>query len=499
MRRLRADLDGLERQQRLVRDIVERDVRTAIRQSAPRSRSFASRRSRRRTRGRTSTSSRTSTRQGIVNVVDLLDAQNQSLVASQAAAASVYDHLLDLYELQRAIAWFADDQDRRGAGHVRARDPRSGRRTVGRPGRNEMNARTWSRPVAAALLASLAGCGGEEPVFEEPVRPVKTLVVGGSVAGTFAFPAIIEAGEKALLTFRVSGRLESLPIDEGQEIDRGQLIAKLEPRDFQIAVEESRAEFTKAEADYARYQRLFESDAVPLADLELRRSQRDVAKARLEEAERNLSYTELRAPFAGRIGRRYVENHMDVTANQSIADLNDIRNVELVIDVAENLMKQLRNEGDYEVWASFDGAPGQQFSLAFQGGVEPGGSADPDLRDHVPHAAARGARAAAGNDRDGDRGLRSRPNRHGRRRRADLAPGDRRARRRRRLALPVDPGARDDDRAQTARHRRAAAGLRERRRAAGTRERRVGRGRGRHQAARRSSGHRVGPGVSRRR
>ena len=221
--------------------------------------------------------------------------------------------------------------------------------------------------VAAISLGLLAGCGGKEPPpAEEVVRPVKTMVVGGMVSGTFTFPGIVEAGEKAALSFRVSGRLERLPIDEGQEVRAGQLIAQLEPRDFQIAVEEARAEFTKAEADYARYQRLFENDAVPLADLELRRSQRDVAKARLDDAEQNLSYTKLTAPFDGRIGRRYVENHMDVQANQEIVDLNDIRNVEVVFDLAENLAQQIRRQGAADVFAIFEGAPGVEFPLTFK-------------------------------------------------------------------------------------------------------------------------------------
>ncbi len=48
--------------------------------------------------------------QGLVNVTDLLEAQNESFVSEQGAAAAVYFFLIDLVDLQRAVAWFEDDR-----------------------------------------------------------------------------------------------------------------------------------------------------------------------------------------------------------------------------------------------------------------------------------------------------------------------------------------------------------------------------------------------------
>ena len=64
------------------------------------------------------------------------------------------------------------------------------------------------------------------------------------------------------MSFRVSGRIIELPIKEGEEIRKGQLIARLDPKDYQIAVNQARAEFNKAEADLKRYQKLYEKEAV---------------------------------------------------------------------------------------------------------------------------------------------------------------------------------------------------------------------------------------------
>jgi RND family efflux transporter MFP subunit len=220
--------------------------------------------------------------------------------------------------------------------------------------------------VVAALLA-LAGCGKKEesePV--EVVRPVKTTVVRGFTEGEQTFPGRVDAGRKLIMSFRVPGRIIALPAKKGEAVEKGQLIARLDPRDYEIAVEEAKATYQRAEADFERYKRLYEADAVPLADLDQRRSERDVARAKLDEAEKNLGYAQLRAPFSGMIGNRYVENFMDVQAQQEIVDLNDTSTVEVKIDLAENVVaaiRQFSKELDVKAFAEFDAAQGRRYEL----------------------------------------------------------------------------------------------------------------------------------------
>jgi multidrug efflux pump subunit AcrA (membrane-fusion protein) len=114
--------------------------------------------------------------------------------------------------------------------------------------------------LLAAIL--IIGCGEEEKETTQVVKPVKTVTVSGFGEGEITFPATVEAGEKLLMSFRIPGRIVQLPVKEGEEVNRGQLIARLDPKDYQIAINEARAEFNKAEADLKRYQKLYERDAV---------------------------------------------------------------------------------------------------------------------------------------------------------------------------------------------------------------------------------------------
>jgi RND family efflux transporter MFP subunit len=227
--------------------------------------------------------------------------------------------------------------------------------------------------IAAMLLA---GCGSDREERAPVVRPVKTVVVGEGFMGRRSLPGRVEASERVELSFRVPGSLMMLDIDRGQQVSRGQLLARIDPRDYKIALDEARAAFAKAESDFKRYQSLYEKNAVSISDLDLYRSQRDVARARLDNAEANLDYTYLRAPFAGVIGDRYVENFEDVLANQVICSLHDLTNLDIVVDVPEQMIVNVRRsaETQIEVVATFDAAGDREFPVTFR---EVAAQADP--------------------------------------------------------------------------------------------------------------------------
>jgi RND family efflux transporter MFP subunit len=219
-----------------------------------------------------------------------------------------------------------------------------------------------SEPRGAAALAILGiaaagtvGCGGEPEVEAAAVaRPVSSMVVGQSFSGRLTFPGTVQAADRAELSFRVSGPLVALPAEEGMMVTAGQLLARIDPRDYEIAATEARASFQQAVADAERFKRLYEREAVPLADLEVRLAMRDVARARYDQALANLRDTQLRAPFAGQVGRRYVENFEDVQARQLVMSLHDFSQVEVVIAVPEGIMAGVREAGDPTVAVTFD-------------------------------------------------------------------------------------------------------------------------------------------------
>ena len=95
------------------------------------------------------------------------------------------------------------------------------------------------------------------------------------------------------------------------------------------------------------------------------------ARAALTQAMQDLEYTELRAPFAGTIGRREVENFEDVQAKQTIFRFQNVDNVDILIDLPESLVRSLApatadqasESRPVPSTVSFEGRPGLSYPL----------------------------------------------------------------------------------------------------------------------------------------
>ncbi|HVY54201.1 MAG TPA: efflux RND transporter periplasmic adaptor subunit [Thermodesulfobacteriota bacterium] len=230
--------------------------------------------------------------------------------------------------------------------------------------------------AAAALIFIISSCGGDEKE-EAPVqviRPVKTITLSGGQGTGRSFPGKVQGSQRVNLSFRVRGPLIEFPVNEGDEVKKGQLLARLDPRDYQIAYDEAYAQFVEAQADYKRYKDLYERNAVPLADLDVRRAKRDTAKAKLDYAKANIDYTYLRAPFSGYVGAKFVENYQEVNSFDQILSLQDLSKVEIVIDLPENILASTKAGDVVGLYATFQSAPGEKFPLAIK---EVSAQADP--------------------------------------------------------------------------------------------------------------------------
>jgi RND family efflux transporter MFP subunit len=218
--------------------------------------------------------------------------------------------------------------------------------------------------VGVAALFAVAGCKNAPPPEAEPVvRPVKVLTVGlARSSGPLSFPGRVAAINQVDLAFRVGGPLIELPAREGDTVRQGQLLARIDPRDFQLAIDAARARYERTDADFERFAALYEKDAVSKAQLDQARAARDVADASLEDARAAFSDTYLKAPFSARVGARFVENFQDVRPKEAVLSLVDVSEVKIEVDITE---AQLASYRGYKgrVTARFDSARDREFDL----------------------------------------------------------------------------------------------------------------------------------------
>jgi RND family efflux transporter MFP subunit len=236
--------------------------------------------------------------------------------------------------------------------------------------------------VAFFLATSFTFAGCEEP--PQPVvtssRPVKTMVIGSdSEADSRSFPAVVDAIKKADISFRVSGKINKIHVRDGDQVKEGQLLAELDPVDFEIRLKDRKASYDTAKANYDRAKTLVKKGAISQVDHDQLRAKYHTAKANLEEAEQDLQYTKLKANFDGYIARRYVENFEEVSASEKIFSLEDVSALKIKIDVPENLMILISKEPKAKrtLTAQFNNISNKEFPLSF---VEATTKADPNTK-----------------------------------------------------------------------------------------------------------------------
>ena len=220
---------------------------------------------------------------------------------------------------------------------------------------------------ASIVLSACSGDKNKEPA-EKQLRPVRTLTVEkADKSQTHEFTAVVDASKKADLSFKIAGEIIEFPINQGDNVKKGQVIAKLNDTDIKIQLDEARSGYDKAKADFTRAERLIKSNNISQSDFDQLKAQFNSAKAKLEGAENNLVYTELKASFDGVIAKKYTETFQEVNAKQAIVALHNLKKISLKVDVPESIMIGVRqNNAPPEIKASFDGVPGKEFPLTFK-------------------------------------------------------------------------------------------------------------------------------------
>ena len=195
-------------------------------------------------------------------------------------------------------------------------------------------------PLAAACLSlAVLGCREEAPEPEEVARPVKILEVRGSGAKlTREYPGRIRAIQQADMAFEVPGRIIEVRFTEGEQAEEGAVLARLDARDYQARLDSIQAQFENARVNFERAQKLFEAGALSALERDRRRTFYETAEANLREASKAVEDTELRAPFAGVMAKKLVEDFENVQAKQPVLILQDASHLEIRVNVPERDM-----------------------------------------------------------------------------------------------------------------------------------------------------------------
>ncbi len=218
--------------------------------------------------------------------------------------------------------------------------------------------------LAAAVLG---GCKNDaDGVSSAKPQAVETITIAlEPAARSWSYAGLVKPRYQSDLGFRVGGKIIERVVDVGREVKSGDVIARLDPRDFEIAIEGQAAEMKaatiardEATAALERYRVLFNDGHVSKAAFDQRVAAEAEAKSRLERAEHNLelarnqlAYTTLVSDTDGIVSMLPVEKGQVVTTGQLIARVARRDELEVEAALPERDVEAVRNaEAEVEIW-----------------------------------------------------------------------------------------------------------------------------------------------------
>jgi RND family efflux transporter MFP subunit len=209
--------------------------------------------------------------------------------------------------------------------------------------------------AAASLL--LTGCSNP-PAPAAAVKPVFVTTVGPAASmQTRSFTSVIRARVESDVAFRTSGKVVERLVEVGDSVKTGQVLARLDPADYQLAVQAAAdqvqavsVDAQQAASDEARLRRLLADGSVGAADHERQKARADAAAARLDQAQRQLAltrnregYATLVAPYAGLVTAIRFERGQVVPEGQPVVSLARVGENEVVVDLPEDWAGRARS------------------------------------------------------------------------------------------------------------------------------------------------------------
>ncbi|MBE0457921.1 efflux RND transporter periplasmic adaptor subunit [Pseudoalteromonas sp. KG3] len=223
--------------------------------------------------------------------------------------------------------------------------------------------------IITTLMLSLVACkeANTDAEVEQPIRPVKLFAINSNSDETIrSFPAEVVANQGSYLAFRVNGELLKFPALAGQHVEKGQLLAKLDPEDFQLQYEERKARFELAQSQLERVATLFDKSITSQSELDQALANKQVAESALKIAKTNLDNSELRAPFSGTVAKVFVKNYENIQAKQNILRLETRDLMDVIIQVPEKLIARIDKDANYQPTVVFDGFPNKSYTLTIK-------------------------------------------------------------------------------------------------------------------------------------
>jgi membrane fusion protein (multidrug efflux system) len=224
--------------------------------------------------------------------------------------------------------------------------------------------------LTALLLVGCKGGDGEEPAAAEekkegPGVPVEVAALErGDVFAVYTGTASLETDSDALVVAKVAGQVVEILAEEGDRVEEGQVLARLDGDRLRLDMERSHANLRKLEQEYNRSVELYERGLVSSGAFEGLKYELESLRAIYRLAQLEYSYTRIRAPISGVVVQRHIRQGNTISVNDPVFQVTELDPLIAYIHIPEREFRRLEPGQPAEL--RLDAIPGQRFQAKVQ-------------------------------------------------------------------------------------------------------------------------------------
>lgn len=196
--------------------------------------------------------------------------------------------------------------------------------------------------IAADKAAAVAN---EKP----PVNSVVYTLKRAEIRDRINLPGNIEPWTKLELMAKVAGSITEVLVIEGDEVKEGDVLAKIESNDYEIAVQRAEAAYRYAKSDYERDKRVYAKGVIPTAELDQKETNMITARSELDNARLQLSRCTITAPMDGIVRRLDAKVGLLLSVADPVAEILKIDKVKAIVGIPESDVPAVRQLNEIEV------------------------------------------------------------------------------------------------------------------------------------------------------
>jgi membrane fusion protein (multidrug efflux system) len=232
----------------------------------------------------------------------------------------------------------------------------------------------WPAGLGLVLFLALsAGCqppgggagdknaaGSDEEEESAPVPVEVGRAIRDDVFAVYTGTAALETDDDAMVVAKVAGEVESIAVEEGDQVKAGQVLARLDGDRLRLEMERARANLAKLEQEYERNIKLKERGLVSATAFEDIKYEMDALRAAYNLARLEVSYTEIKAPVDGVVATRFIKVGNTLAVNDQVFHITGLDPLIAYLHVPEREFRRLGAGQPARV--SVDAIPGEDFS-----------------------------------------------------------------------------------------------------------------------------------------